>query len=82
MKVIAPKTTAAIGAGSISIALVEVLAWIFSYWNIVIPPGVGASLATIFAGLGSYFAPRSHSEPTPGYSTPPTTSEYPPTTPL
>jgi len=56
---IAPKTAAAAGAGSVSIAFVEIIAWILGYWNITVPPGVGASLATVFAAVASYFAPRS-----------------------
>ena len=55
---IAPKTAAAVGAGSLSIAFVEIIAWILGYWNITIPPGVGASFATVFSGIASYFAPR------------------------
>jgi hypothetical protein len=64
---IAPKTAGAAAAGSVSVAFVEILAWILGYWNIVIPPGVGASLATVFAVIASYFSPRQHfpSDPVP-----------------
>ena len=60
---IAPKTIAAAGAGSLSIAIVEILAWILSYWNISMPPAVGASIATVLAVFASYLAP--HHTPTP-----------------
>ena len=72
---VAPKTVAAVGAGSFSIALVEIAQWILSYRNITIPPGVGAAFATVFSGIGAYYAPHSHvAQPQP--------EQYNPTTPL
>ena len=60
---VTPKTAAAVGAGSLSIAFVSLVSWIMGFWHVTIPPEVGASLATIFSGAGAYFAPRS--DPTP-----------------
>lgn len=55
---IAPKTAGAGAGGTFSIALVEILAWLLSFWDIVIPAGVGAAFATVFATLGAYFSPH------------------------
>jgi len=55
---IAPKTAAATAGGSLSVSVVALLEWILSYWHIEMTPTVAASLATIFAVVFSYFAPK------------------------
>jgi hypothetical protein len=61
---IAPKTAAATAAGSVSIAFVSILDWILGFWHISLTATVAAALATIFAAVASYFAPKSQ-QPTP-----------------
>ncbi len=59
---IAPKTSAAVAAGGVSIAIVSVLAWALSFAHITIPPDVAVAFSTIFTGVASWYAPRQHQQ--------------------
>lgn len=77
---IKPSTAASAAGGTVATALVVIIDWILTLWHISMPAAVGAALATIFAALGAFLAPRS--PPSPEQIADIQSGVYPPTTPL